>query len=179
MKKTFRRRYILFILLAWAGWACSHSFDSNVLDLNFYQWNLWPDHEISSAQGDPSCGWEDLHRGMGKLVRIPALVQDHFSKEEQAPAYWYHCRFTLPEDWEEKDVVLRFKGVGPSTVVFLNQEPIGTHAGSDGNFDIDVTGVIYYTRDNHLAVKIMHSDPEGGPGAGIAGTIEARVKTAH
>ena len=79
--KTLNMRYLhhsTLILLIILASSCSHKFDSNVLDLAFYQWNLWPDVEAMKEDGPPSCGWDELHRGNGKLVRIPALVQDHF-----------------------------------------------------------------------------------------------------
>jgi len=147
---------------------CSHKFDSNVLDLAFYQWNLWQDAEATPDEGAPSCGWEDMHRGKGKLVRIPVLVQDQFPGDGGAEVYWYHCRFTLPEDWDEREVTLNLVGVGPVTEVFLNQDQVGSHRGGEGEFEIDVTDVIYYTRDNHLAVRIVSSDQGTG---GIGGSI--------
>ena len=55
---------------------CSHKFDSDVLDLDFYQWNLWHDRDGALEDEAPSCGWEVLHRGNGQLGRIPALIKD-------------------------------------------------------------------------------------------------------
>lgn len=167
---------ILFPLVLFAT-ACSHKFDSSVLDLNFYQWNLWPDQEAAFLENAPSCGWEELHRGNGKLVRIPAMTRDHFPNEEGTNVFWYHCRFTLPEDWEEKEVVLRFEGVGPMAKAFLNEVPIGSFSGAEGDFDIDVSEVIYYTRDNHLAIQVSDSESLDSNALGISGTVQARLKT--
>ncbi len=176
-------RHSIFIILITFTTACSHKFNSNVLDLAFYQWNLWPDKEAAMDEGAPSCGWDVLHRGNGKLVRIPALAQDHFPGDSCADVYWYHCRFTLPEDWEEREVTLRFEGVGPVTEVYLNQDLVGSHQGEGGDFEIDVSEVIYYTRDNHLAVKIglpdgSVSDGSESSGPGISGTVAAQSKKA-
>jgi beta-galactosidase/beta-glucuronidase len=170
-------RYTFVFLLPGLLMACSHKFDSQVLDLNFYQWNLWPDEEAASLDDEPSCGWEELHRGVGKLVRIPALITDHFPQEDGIRVFWYHCRFTLPEDWEEKEVSLRFFGVGPTANVYLNGELIGSNRGAEGNFDLDVTKTIYYTRDNHLAIQISDTKADSSQSKGISGTVQARVKT--
>jgi hypothetical protein len=173
--------------------SCSHSFDSDSLDLRYYQWNLWSDEDAiwnekhteiqefknSDPLHDPSCGWEDLHRGMGKLVRIPALMNDHLAGQEDGEGNkaifrgvaWYHCRFTLPEGWQGKPIALEFEGAGPLVEVYLNETYVGGHRGMDTPFTLDVTGVIYYTRDNHLAIRI--TDPEGGQG-GITGTIDLK-----
>ena len=167
---------ILFLLVLLAT-ACSHKFDSSVLDLNFYQWNLWPDRVADFQENAPSCGWEELHRGNGKLVRIPAMTGDHFPNEEETNVFWYHCRFTLPEDWEEKEVVLRFEGVGPMAKAFLNEVPIGSFSDAEGGFDMDVSEVIYYTRDNHLAIQVSDSESLDSSVLGISGTVQARLKT--
>lgn len=151
--------------------ACSHKFDSSILDLNFYQWNLWHDHEASLEDEAPSCGWEVLHRGTGQLVRIPALIKDQFPGEKGAGIYWYHCRFTLPEDWKEKDIAFRFEGVGPILEVYLNGETVGSNLGNQVDFDQDVSEVIYYTRDNHLALRIIVMDESQWEDAGISGTV--------
>lgn len=166
----------LFLLLGLAA-ACSHKFDSSVLDLNFYQWNLWPDSEATSQENAPSCGWEELHRGNGKLVRIPAMSGDHFPNEDGTNVFWFHCRFTLPEDWEEKEVILRFAGVGPMAKAYLNEIPIGSFSGENGDFEIDVSDVIYYTRDNHLAIQVSDSESLETRSPGISGTVQARLKT--
>jgi beta-galactosidase/beta-glucuronidase len=158
--------------------ACSHNFDSNVLDLNFYQWNLWHDQESALEDEAPSCGWEVLHRGNGKLVRIPALIKDQFPGETGTGIYWYHCRFTLPEDWKESEVAFRFEGVGPIMEVYLNGDPIGSKLANEVDFEIDVSEVIYYTRDNHLALRVIVLDDTQTDSAGIAGTVLAKSKKA-
>jgi len=174
-------KYLVFpIILLTLGivTACSHKFDSQVLDLNFYQWNLWPDREATSKDDAPSIGWEELHRGTGKLVRIPALIKDHYPGDQGEDIYWYHCRFTLPENWEEKEVILRFIGVGPTSNVYLNGELVGSNRGMEGNFDMDVSETIYYTRDNHLAIQVSDPESDRFHTMGISGTVQARVKTA-
>lgn len=143
--------------------SCSHKYDSDILNLSFYQWNQWPDAEAgisqhSLLQNPPSCGWEELHRGNGKLVRIPATIDDY------SGISWYHCRFTLPELWQKKQIVIEFEAAGPEAEVYLNEMLVGTHVGNNEPFDIDVTDRIYYTLDNHLAIRI--TDPEGLGGIG-------------
>ena len=159
--------------------SCSHKYNSDILDLSFYQWNQWPDKEAKwqkasahdpsevlsgKLSNPPTCGWEVLHRGNGKLVRIPAVLKDHVGVS------WYHCRFTLPEVWEHRKIVLRFEDAGPEVEVYLNEEFIGFFRDGDTPFELNVTGRIYYTRDNHLAIRI--TDPFGG--GGITGNITVK-----
>lgn len=168
--------------------SCSHKYNSGALDLSFYQWNQWPDEdakwssdsvhflpgELARAEmNPPTCGWEVLHRGNGKLVRIPAFIEGYKGVS------WYHCRFTLPDLWNGRRIGLKFEAAGPRVEVYLNETLVGGHTGDNGSFDLDVTGIIYYTRDNQLAIRI--TDPAGGGGIGgniWAHTIEEPVPEA-
>lgn len=152
--------------------SCSHKYDSNTLGLDFYQWNLWQDREAAQEDNLPSCGWDDLHRGKGKLVRIPATLEDHFQSIQGSDVFWYHCRFTLPEQWEDRQINMIFKEAGPFAKVFLNGEKVGSLLGVDEAFELDVSDVIYYIRDNHLSIRITGAGDEvAGKQNGISGTI--------
>lgn len=169
MKKV---RYLLLIVLPVLWTSCSHSYDSDVQNLDFYQWNLWQDPVADQEDVLPSCGWEDLHRGMGKLVRIPASLEEHFPDREATDVFWYHCRFTLPEQWEEMPISLVFKEAGPIIGLFLNEGEVKVLQGEKATFEVDVSESIYYTRDNHLSIRI--SNPKGESPeqlTGISGTI--------
>ena len=147
--------------------ACSHTYDPDTLDLDFYQWNLWYDTSYQADLPGPSCGWEDLHRGMGKLVRIPAMAKDHF-QEQDGGVLWFHCRFTLPENWEERKISLEIRGAAPALELFLNEEQIAAYKAMEPVFAIDVSDRIFYTRDNHLALKIHVPNGPDWSSAGIS-----------
>jgi beta-galactosidase/beta-glucuronidase len=173
--RTLNYLLLILTLMLWAS--CSHKFDSNVHSLDFYQWNLWQD--TGARQGDelPSCGWDDLHRGMGVLVRIPASPESYFPDMEESSVFWYHCRFTLPEQWKEKPVSLVLEGAGPFVKLYLNQELLASFHEEGSAYELDVSEVIYYTRDNHLSIRI--SNPRDGiPGKinGITGNILVKTK---
>jgi beta-galactosidase len=174
MKKT---QFLLLTLSIILMGSCSHKFDSNTLGLEFYQWNLWQD--TGAVQGDdlPSCGWDDLHRGKGVLVRIPASLEELFPSIEGSAVFWYHCRFTLPEQWEGRRISMVFEHAGPHIKLFLNQEAAGSFQDEEGAFELDVSDVIYYTRDNHLAIRVSNSTEEDSwKMHGITGNILVKVK---
>jgi len=173
MNFSFSNGHLWFILAIQLFSSCSHKYDSNILDLAFYQWNQWPDEaadwsreplenpteDLSQiAQNPPSCGWEELHRGNGRLLRIPAALPGYKGVS------WYHCRFTLPELWNEQQIVFMFDSTGPQVEVYLNEALVGYQMGQNSTFHVDVTNVIYYTRDNHLAIRITDPDGTGGLG---------------
>lgn len=165
-KKTWKLTATLLAIILLVS--CSHNYTPDTLDLSFYQWNQWPDEQSrpdsEAGAHPPSCGWDVMHRGIGTLVRIPATLRDYRGVS------WYHCRFTLPENWENRKIAFEFEGAGPEVEVYLNEELIGERHDSAGPFKLDVTDRIFYTRDNHLAVRI--SDPKGK--GGITGNILVR-----
>jgi hypothetical protein len=169
----FRSRYI-FIPVLLVIFSCSHHYRSDKMDLGFYQWNLWIDEEAGTdtALGthDPSCGWETMKLGVGKLVRIPTLVGDQFP-EGTAGAAWYHCRFSLPDLWDKSDVSIQFDSVNGNTEVYLNGELAASQPKTDKPFSLDLSGKIYYTRDNHIAIRIISEDPRK---TGIAGKVNLK-----
>ena len=168
---------VLMLLITLMG-SCSHKFDSNILGLEFYQWNLWEDSRAEKGNELPSCGWDDLHRGKGVLVRIPASIEEHFPDMVDTDIFWYHCRFTLPEQWEGRAISIALEGAGPHIKLFLNQEAVGSFQNEKGAYEMDVSEVIYYTRDNHLSIRV--SDIQvGGSGKlnGITGTVLVKSST--
>lgn len=165
------------------GKGCSHDYKSNVLRLETYQWNFWPEQEADPgadslfAKGrslqayphhEPSCGWEVLERGNGKLVRIPAQSYAHFPAGERSQVSWFHCRHTLPDLWQDHEITLSFEGVSHRAEVYLNEQLVGVHLGKREPFTIDITPVVYYVRDNHLMIRVFDPDPDS---CGITGTI--------
>lgn len=166
---------LILSLLLWNS--CSHKFDSDIHSLGFYQWNLWQDTEAEPGDELPSCGWEDLHRGMGKLVRIPAPLEEHFADSEAETVYWYHCRFTLPEQWEDKPISLLIEEASPIISLFLNEEEVGSYKSEKGPFELDVSESIYYVRDNHLSIRISNPwDGVQGELTGITGNILIKIR---
>ena len=87
------------------------------------------------------------------------MAADHIPEKQATGVLWYHCRFTLPENWEERKINLEIKGAAPAVQLFLNQEQIAEFQGNEPSYKIDVSDKIFYTRDNHLVVMIY--TPEG------------------
>lgn len=170
-KQGFNNAFFAGLLLLLMLLSCSHKFEPNTLDLDFYQWNLWYDTSDAATMQKPSCGWEELHRGMGLLVRIPALARDHFEDKSESGVLWYHCRFTLPENWEERKVELQITGAGPRVDLFLNENKIADFQGTKQMFTLDVSELIFYTRDNHLALRISTAPGDQWAEEGIEGGV--------
>jgi hypothetical protein len=71
-----------------------------------------------------------------------------------------------------------FTEAGPVVDVFLNEKPAGSFQEEEGALELDVSEVIYYTRDNHLCIRISGAGGNTAmkPG-GISGTILVKSGT--
>ena len=165
-----KRYRLIYIPVVLSMVACSHHYHSDKLDLGFYQWNLWIDEDNADTvirTHEPSCGWETMKLGVGKLVRIPTVVEEQFPGETGGVA-WYHTRFSLPDLWDKSDVSIQFDSVIGNTEVYLNGALAASQPETGAPFSLDLTGKIYYTRDNHIAIRVASGDPLK---TGIAGKV--------
>jgi len=104
------------------------------------------------------------------------MAADHIPEKQATGVLWYHCRFTLPENWEERIISLEIKGAAPEVGLFLNEEQIVGYQGNEYSYEIDVSDRIYYTRDNHLVVMIRTMDEADWNRVGISGGILVKSK---
>lgn len=79
---------------------------------------------------------------------------------------WYRTRFRLPPDAKGRRVLLEFDGANRDTEVFLNGRNAGRHTGGFARFRFDVTGLLNFSKDNLLAVRVNNATndfiPRGG-----------------
>lgn len=55
---------------------------------------------------------------------------------------WYRRRFTVPDGWKDKRVLLHFGAVASQSAIFVNGHAAGTHDGRWEAFDLDITDLI-------------------------------------
>jgi len=176
------RKLILFVSVLMCI-SCSHQYESDTLDLSSFQWNLWLD-KSSNWEYDslylppvnladlpvnrPTIGWDALHRGAGKKVTLPATVEEHFWGENGHPfgvsgnysgVSWFTTRFTLPDEWNGKQIVLKFESVRLRAEVYVNEELAGYDIINGTPFEVNITDFVRHPGENNLAVRI--TDPNG------------------
>lgn len=66
----------------------------------------------------------------------------------------YRRTFSLPGEWSEPDVVLRFDGVDSCAKVWLNGVELGVIAGSRLPAEFDVSDIVHRDEPNTLAVRV-------------------------
>lgn len=74
--------------------------------------------------------------------------------DDQASEGFYRLRFTTPEKFDGKRVLLHFGGVWNSAEIWLNGQPLGRHDSGYTSFTLNVTGKLNKQGDNVLAVRV-------------------------
>lgn len=92
------------------------------------------------------------------------IESDNSETENSALGYfhyenaWYRKHFSLPEDSENRRVLIRFEGVTGHSTVYLNGCLIGRNFSSYNTFELDISDYVWYDRENVLAVYVNVTD---------------------
>lgn len=76
---------------------------------------------------------------------------------------WYKKQFSVPDEFKNKRITLKFSGVDYTADVWLNGRHIGFHEGYFQPFSFDITDAVVFGKANILAVKV--ASPLEEPGA--------------
>ncbi len=114
-------------------------------------WKFWADWENKEEKKDFS---EGLLRY--ELMPVPACYNELYTekyKKEYAGDVWYSTDFFIPEEWREKDVVLRFGGVGHTAEIFVNGISMGIHTGGFLPFECIINDAVIFGEKSCLVVR--------------------------
>ena len=112
--------------------------------------------------------WELDFCGTVQTIRVPFCPESLLSQVITAPKIGYEMvyrrRFTVPEEWSGRRVLLHFGAVMGYAVVLLNKEELCRHENGYLPFTVDVTEVLR-EKDNELIVAVTnaldHKQPWG------------------
>jgi hypothetical protein len=152
------------------------------IDLSERNWRLWPDttsnwindtlwivpDSISELPiNAPSCGWIQLEKGIGKNIRLPATVEEHFWGQngnsygvtgDYIGVTWFSSQFNVSDDDLTKRIILHFESARLRAEVYINRKLAGYNLIDGTPFEVDATPYVKEGR-NQLAVRI--TDPNG------------------
>ena len=95
------------------------------------------------------------------------VYQDNDENENCALGYlhydnaWYRKHFYMPEDSENKRVLLRFDGIAGKSTVYLNGCLMYHNFSRYNTFEIDISDYVYYDKENIIAVYVNTEYLEG------------------
>ena len=104
------------------------------------------------------------------VVQLPhdyVINQDISPDENNALGFvhydnaWYRMHFTLPEDSENKRIVLRFDGIAGCSTVYLNGCLMYHNYSSYNTFEVDISDNVYCDKENVIAIYVNTEEFEG------------------
>lgn len=103
----------------------------------------------------PSC-WQEYGYGVPEYVNVdyPIPFDPPFVPDENMTGV-YRRMFTLPKDWKDLRVILRFEGVDTMFFVFLNGRFVGMGSGAHLPNEFDVTDIAEKEGQNEIAVMVV------------------------
>ena len=163
-----------------------------------------PVRDASRARVDLSGTWDfrydgDADRDEGRhgnttlperiLVPGPLQLQpDAFGADRSTPSAplsadrrghsWYGKRLHVPDDWQDRRVLLKFGGVMPEARVYVDGTFVGAHDLPQASFAFDITPLARPGSEIHIRVHLLENDRirTGGlgraPWSGLWRTVE-------
>jgi beta-galactosidase len=129
--------------------------------LNFYK----PNYDVSAWKEIPvPSSWEMLGYGTPIYTNVnypfknfPSLIlpQKGFTNEKEPnPVGSYRRNFTLPQDWDGKEIILHFDGVYSGFYVWINGEKVGYSQGANNDAEFNITAYVK-PGENVLAAEVF------------------------
>lgn len=88
-----------------------------------------------------------------KPIVVPGQWSMQGFRVDSAGFGGYQTSFTLPADWQGKQVKLRFDGVSSESIIYLNGKEVGSHMGGMTAFELDLTSALQ-PGENRLALQV-------------------------
>jgi hypothetical protein len=153
------------------------------VDLSNYPWKLWLDTSATWVNDTlyappvalnrvrpnlPSGGWNALEKVPGKMVRLPATVEQYYWGRNGNPfgvagnylgVSWWTTKFSIPSASKGRHIVLQFDAVRFRAEIFINRQLAGYDLVNSTPFEVDITDFVHYGSNNEIAVRI--TDPNG------------------
>ena len=95
------------------------------------------------------------------------VYQDNDKNENSALGYllydnaWYRKHFNMPQNSENKRVLLRFDGIAGKSTVYLNGCLMYHNFSRYNTFEIDISDYVYFDKENVIAVYVNTEEFEG------------------
>lgn len=67
---------------------------------------------------------------------------------------WYNKKFTVPANWDGKDIVLHFDAVDWETKLWVNGKKVGEHKGGSDPFSFNITQYLNKNGEQHIVMSV-------------------------
>ena len=96
-------------------------------------------------------------KGFDDEITVPFCPESELSGvgyTDFIPAMWYHRTIEIPEDWNDKKILLHFGGADYECEAFIDGVSIGTHFGGTVSFKFDISKLTKPDSKHDLVVRI-------------------------
>lgn len=98
-------------------------------------------------------------------ILVPFAVESSLSGVQkrvgEKKELWYSRTFSVPKNWNSKNIILHFGGVDWKTDVWINDIKIGTHEGGYAPFSFDISPYLKQSKTQKLTVKVWDPTDSG------------------
>ena len=95
------------------------------------------------------------HSSWADIVVPGEWSMQGFNVEKNAAAGYFRT-FTVPADWKDRRIKLRFNAVYSKAAVFINGQKVGGHLGGFTAFELDITDHARVGQKNTLALQVTN-----------------------
>ena len=116
-----------------------------------WHFNPNPPNDFWSADARTGLGWAD--------IEVPGewVMQGFTVEKDTAAGYYRH--FTLPSNWKGHSIKLRCDAVYSDAKLWVNGHPAGQHVGGFTPFELDISELVEFGRDNTIALAVRNESP--------------------
>jgi hypothetical protein len=177
LKKTFYNIYFIFLALVLGACSSSSLVWKSVKGPLTTEWgkevtaeNALPEYPRPQLKRDK---WQNLNglweysivskdqlppnTYQGKIL-VPFPIESSLSGVKknvgEKNRLFYRRFFTIPEEWEDNNVVLNFGAVDFESEVFVNGQSVGKHKGGYDAFSYDITKYLDRQSENEIVVSV-------------------------
>ena len=98
-------------------------------------------------------------------ILVPFAVESSLSgvgrRITKDDALWYERSFSIPKEWDGKNVLLHFGAVDWQAEVYVNDQQVGEHKGGYDPFSFDITPYLKKSGKQTLKLKVQDASDNG------------------
>ena len=94
---------------------------------------------------------DNPHESPDSISNFNRVTQEHHHINDGAIV---EREFTVPNRWQNKRVIIRFDGIYPAGVIYLNEEVIAEQFSGLTPIEIDITDKVYFDKDNVIKLRL-------------------------
>lgn len=120
---------------------------------NFWQADFdtkdWDNIEVPSNWQMEGFGHANFRNVALVFESDPPRIPDYYN-----PTGCYKRKFTIPENWEEKQIMLRFEGINSAAYIWVNGKRVGYNQGAFEPAEFNITPFVQ-EGENDLALEVL------------------------